>query len=547
MAAAPAARSHSAWSRGARHTDTLRPMASDQATDAPRRRLALTVTATVAVIAICWILGNPRSSGPDEPSHMVTSAGLVRGELTGDPNPADPATHLMTVPAMVGAPDPGCWAFVASETPACASGVPLSTDEVPAATTSYNYPPFGLVLPGVASLVSWPAGYAYLARALGALLPVFLLGGAITALADRHRSLAVAALAGLTPIAWFTLGVVNPSGLAISGGLALAAGCLLLPTARPRAELIATVAWIALTLARRDGPLWAAAVVIAVCITIDVRPSDLWRHLSRRSRVVIAVSAALPPIQVIARGDTFLNVALAGAVLGILVYEWLLDVWAKCTTVAARRRLLAALVAAAAAGFVAVLVMRPGGYDANVVRLVIGNTGDHLVQLVGVLGWLNAPVPTTAVLAFWATVGGLAAVALIERPRSALAGTATLAAVVVLAWLLEFGHGASYGEYWQGRYSMPLAVAVPLLLAWREHATSLDRLVGPLAMVWWGVANLGFFASQRRWAVGVDGSWYFWRWDVWGAPVPPALLLVVHAGATAWLARTLVRSEASRP
>lgn len=518
-------------------------MPSESVTGVPRPRTLLSLVLAVGVVTACWILGNPRSSGPDEPSHMVTSAALVRGETEGSPNPVDPATRLVRVPAMVGAPDPGCWAFFPDETPACADDDALRTDTVEVPTTSFNYPPFGLVLPGLASFVPWPEGYAHLARALSALVPVLLVACSLAMLRERGRMLGVAALLGLTPIAWFTFGVVNPSAVAIAGGLALATGCLLLPAGVDRAHLLATVGWLATILPRRDGPLWAAVVIVVASATMGLRPSDLWRRLSRWARVTIAISAPLPLLQVIARGDSGFNVALAVAVLAIPAYEALLIAWARWPGRDQRVALALSLAVVAAAGFVAVLLTRPGGYDANLLQLVVGNTGDHLIQLVGVLGWLNAPVPMSGVLLFWAALGGLAAVAVIERPRSAVVPVVGLAIAVVLAWVLELGQGSSYGSYWQGRYTMPLAVSLPVLAAWRSRPTNLDALVVPSAAVWWVVLNLGFFAAQRRWAVGVEGTWYVWRWDTWDAPLPPVVILLAHAGSTAWLAASVATRD----
>ena len=522
-------------------------MPSELVTGETRPRTVRWIVVAVAIVAACWIIGNPRSSGPDEPSHMVFSAALVRGDTDGSPNPIDPATRLMRVPAMVGEPNPACWAFVPTETPACTVDAALRTDTVDAPTTSFNYPPFGLVLPGLASFVPWGAGYAYLARALSALLPVLLVGGSLAVLRDRHRMLATAALLGLTPIAWFTVGVVNPSALGIAGGLALTTGCLLLPARVARADLLAVAGWLAVTLPRRDGPLWAGVVVVAACIALDVRPSGLWHRLPRWARITVAVSAPVPLVQVVARGDTGFNLALAGAALAIPAYEALLVVWSRCTGRDQRAGVVLALSMIAVAGFGVVVLTRPGGYDPEVLRLVVGNTGDHLVQLVGVLGWLNAPVPTSGVLLFWVALGGLAAVAIIERPRSAIAAAVGLAAGIVLAWALELGQGASYGDYWQGRYTMPLAVGLPVLAAWRVERTNLDTLVLPVAVSWWTVLNLGFFAAQRRWAVGVDGTWYVWRWDTWDAPLPPILLLVAHAAATAWLAASVAARVETSP
>ena len=62
----------------------------------------------------------------------------------------------------------------------------------------------------------------------------------------------------LTPIVWFVLGTVNPSALAIAGGFALWTGLIAEPA--PLGRFVSLGGWIALMLARRDGPLWATAI-----------------------------------------------------------------------------------------------------------------------------------------------------------------------------------------------------------------------------------------------------------------------------------------------
>ncbi len=514
------------------------PMTTESPQSTPRRHRSPTFVLIVAAVVACWILGNPRSSGPDEPSHMVASAGFVRGQGTGDPNPNDPATRLMDVPAMVGAPDPGCWAFVQEAVASCANDITWSDDDVELTTTSYNYPPWALLLPGLASFVPWAEGYAYLARTLSALVPIVLIGSSLELLTRRRRVLGAAALLGLTPIAWFTFGIVNPSAMSIAGGLALWSA-LLIPRFADRGDLLALAGWIALVLARRDGPLWASLIVILSCILTGTRPIDIWRSLRPLHRTVAAVAAVIPLVSVLARGDTAFNVTLAAATLSIPAYEFAVRTWTRHTDPTERSVMAAGGALAGILAVATVLLARPGGFDADVVRLVVGNTGDHLFQLVGVLGWLSAPVPLSGVLLFWAAVGGLAAVAVLERPSSAIALGIGLATAIVVAWLLELGQGSTYGEYWQGRYSMPFAVGFPLVAVWRDRDRDIDKLTPLIVVTSWIVVNLGFFAAQRRWAVGNDGTWYAWRWDRWDSPLPPILLLVVHVAATGLLARRI--------
>jgi hypothetical protein len=505
----------------------------------------------VAVVIACWILGNPRSSGPDEASHMVASAGLVRGDRDGDPNPTDSAYRLFELPGMVGQPDPTCWAstFDPNVPVACQDTIALTTDERLAATTSAGYPPYGFVLPGLASYVPWAGGYAYLARALDALVPVLLLGAALAALASQRATAAAAAVLGLTPIAWFTFGIVNPSAPAIAGGLALWTG-LLHPSAR-RADWLVVAGWAAVLLPRRDGPLWAALIVLACCWITTTRPSELWARLGAGQRRVAGIVTVLPVLTPLLNGERGFNLALSVAPVGIVAVEALARWYDRLPSVEMQRALVGYSVAGTALVAAAATMLRPGGFRAETLRLVVANTGDHLRQLVGVLGWLSTPVPFPVVFLHWAVIGGLATVAYLERRRVARIGVIALLVAIVVAWLLELGQGADYGDYWQGRYTMPFAVGLPLVLVWRAEgdrrsSALVDQVTPVVVGAAWLISNVAFVAAQQRWAVGINGSWYPWQWNTWSAPVWPAVLVLVHAVATAALAALVSQAAAHR-
>ena len=134
--------------------------------------------------------------------------------------------------------------------------MPLSTTTRELPTSSYNYPPWALLLPGLASFVPTAGGYAYLARLLNAAVPVALGGGIAASPCDGGAPcLPRARCSALTPIAWFTFGFVSPSAVAIGGGLALWTGLLVdrsrLGDTADRRRLGGGAA------PRRDGPVWA--------------------------------------------------------------------------------------------------------------------------------------------------------------------------------------------------------------------------------------------------------------------------------------------------
>ena len=512
-----------------------------------RARPALVATGVVIVL-LCFVLATPRSGGPDEASHMVASAALVRGEVDGDVVVENPALRTFDIPLMVGFPDPGCWAQQPQVPAGCAPEPPADNPDVPRATTSYNYPPWAYVLPGLASFVAPPDWYAYLARLFMAVIPVALVCASLARARRIGRGAAVAVLVGLTPIAWFSMSIVNPSAVAIAGGLALWAA-LLVP--RPGTfDVLLVAGWVATLLPRRDGPIWATLIVLAVCLLVRRSPRDLFRSTIVSTRVVLAAALVLPPATALFNEQRGLNLLLSLAPLSLVGVDALCRLWSRFPE---RRTRLALSLSAVAVGTVVLalaVAARPGGYDPTVTRIVVGKSGEHLRQLVGVLGWLDTPAPLIAVFAFWSLFGILLAAALIEAPRVAAVGAGAIAAVVVTAWILELGQGDPGGTYWQGRYSMPFVVGLPLAIAVRARSStetsgserpgdssilSTGRVAVVLAIAVWAIWNLTFVAALHRWGAGLDGTWPPGSWESWDAPLGPVALIVLHAIGTSVL------------
>ncbi|HQV57238.1 MAG TPA: hypothetical protein PKV27_04440, partial [Ilumatobacteraceae bacterium] len=211
-----------------------------------------------------------------------------------------------------------------------------------------------------------------------------------------------------------------------------------------------------------------------------------------------------------------------------------------------RTRTLAASATVALIAVVAVALVRnrPGGFDAEQLRRVVGQSGEHLRQIVGVLGWLDAAVPWLGVFLFWAALGGLGLVAMMFAPRVAAIGLGAIALAVGLAWMMELGQAWSYGNYWQGRYTLPFAIGWGLVFAsgWRSRTDPISerRMAWAIGAMAWAVWNFGFVAAQQRWAVGKDGSYLPWEWNTWGSPVNPMLLCVIHAVLSAWFVRLAI-------
>ena len=501
------------------------------------RAVTLTIACSVVVLTLCFIFGTPRNGGPDEPSHAVASAALVRGQRPIVFSSNVVPEQVYSMPGTIGRPEPACFALQSLVPASCADSIAVDPAEMPALSRAGWYPIWGHIAPGLASLVPWPAGYPYLARALGAVVPVVLLVGSLVVLKRRSSVGAIAALVGFTPIAWFSLGIVNPSSLAITGGLALWVG--LLDVDWREAGTDARIGWLAvagfaaLELTRRDGSLWGSILIAIVCFSCALAPSRLWAALSRPARVIVLVTVVLQALGKMESHAARADALLAAAPLGLVVLEFVIRGRQRGLDRLPRRSVTAGSIAV---GFALVLLvpvllnfLRPDGLRLASVRIVISATGSHLRQLVGVMGWLDAPTPDTAVFIWWALLGMMFAIAMMQRPRSAMAALVSLVTVIVVGWVLEIGASSMFDGIWQGRYSLPITVGVPLLLAMAFIAEAPPfRVLVAFAAGMWIVDNLAFMNTQRRWAVGVEGSLLPWDWNTWNAPVSPPLLVLAH-------------------
>jgi len=256
------------------------------------------------------------------PSHEISSAALVRGHLHGVEEDVGFPVEVFRVPAMVGDPNPYCYALHEDVPAGCAPPITDSTALTSKDTTSGRYPIWGGLLPGVASFAPWPSAYVYLARLFAAAVPWLLVGGALVRAGRASWTFAAAAALGLTPIAWFSFSIVNPSGVAIAGGFALWIG-LLAPRPAGATDWLTLAGWWAVLLPRRDGPVWATLTVICVCLATAQMPGDLWRRQSRAVRwaTLLALPVAMLAVRHPGRARRFLerSTYLVLAVPGVVI------------------------------------------------------------------------------------------------------------------------------------------------------------------------------------------------------------------------------------
>ena len=103
----------------------------------------------------------------------------------------------------------------------------------------------------------------------------------------------------------------------------------------------------------------------------------------------------------------------------------------------------------------------------------------------------------------------------------------------MLPTVLEVALHRRIGEVWQGRYSIPFAMAGVLYAARAElprRAVQRALVVGAAA-----AEVLTLWNTIRRYSVGLDGSLTF-RHATWSPPINAWLLLALNTAAIAWLA-----------
>ncbi len=476
-----------------------------------RRRggqLDVRIAIALLLIVISQSLATPLNAGPDEPAHLRRAAALVRGDVLGQESPGV-SIRTFDLPAWVGQPDPGCYALQPNQPVACADA-PIATGRADLVSTAATNPVWAHLLPGAATLLPGEERTQWLARALHALLPTLLVAVTLTVLRRRSKTIALGAtLLAMTPLALFTFAVINPSGWSVAGAIGLwVAGSLVADddTVWP----VVAASWALLVLARNDGLIWGVAVVAILAGVMGRERRALIRAWPARRWIVLAIPVS------------------ASVAWSLVVPPTLVPTGA----------------------------LSDGGPFQRFAA-VAGRTGMHLTDAIGTLGWLDARMPTTMLLAWWVAIGVLVGAAIVlERKTPVIGALAALATAILLAWLIELSRVGETGLFWQGRYSLPLVLGVPVLLGMgldespgrfveRPALTELtagvrnSRLGAVLGITAVAIWNVTFFQAVRRWGVGQVGSMLPWKWDTYDTLVPLPAVMALHVVASVALCKTL--------
>lgn len=487
-------------------TDTLRGRI-EGALLGTDRRIWLSVFVVVLGTIACWAMAAPYFSGPDEAAHDARVWSISRGRLLGS-EPVDEARRggirIVEVPRWLALSqaDPECFKADADAPASCTSLIEDSSiTETP--TTAGAQLPFTYLPAALGFVIASHGPGLLLVRLLGGVLTAALIASAVlTASRCRARRWLLPSIAlACPPMFLYIAAVTNPSGPEIAAAIAVWISLIAIavdPEVETRVLVRLAAGAVVLVLARQLGPLWLGVIVLVMLPYIG--RARLRKLLGdRRVRVTVVV------------------VTIAGMM------------WALWSV-------LVRPLATIDTGF------GSGDRGTDIVRGQIGRLWTRAQESVGVFGWLETRAPMfTAVV--W-IVGVLLFVALCwisARRWRAVAPVVVLGVALVLQSVAEYRSVPIMGYFWQGRYTLPLLVGVPLLAgaglgivaSVPRPSRSSVRAGGVLLGL---AAFMAFAQFLRRYAVGADGPLGFFLDPVWSPPVPIPVLLVTFALLTAaWL------------
>ncbi len=494
---------------------------SPTSSGAPARRRWWISFALFVAIGTVWALSSPVMSIPDEPSHVIKAVATADGVLDGPLRIVHSTLHSRPSGTWTIYRETGleaelglsahCYAYRPRIPAGCLDHLTADSQPALVETQVGQYPPLYY------AWVGWPVhlGLSPNRMVLAMRMMAVLLGGALLASGLSSAiggSFGPAAIAGAalatTPMVFFMVGAVNPSGMEIT-----AAFCLWLSLLRlmhddgpPGWHLLVRVAVSAALLAwtRPFSPAFVLCIGAAVLVAV-----------ARRSRLAELWSL------------TAVRVAIAAtAVAGGLATTYI----------------LASGALNAFTGF-----PHPGLTTAAAAQHSFDKV-PHLAQdMIGVFGWGDTHPPPWLTLGWLIAVGVLAVVALVVgswRQRLAIVGTGV--GILAIQVASEAIKAPAIGYVWQGRYSLPVAMGVPILSGW-VVATSprverrIQVVLAALASVWVAIGLLSAHAVwMRRNMTGVAHPVLsYLTGHGWSPPLPAwvlgASMLVLALAYGVWL------------
>lgn len=400
---------------------------------APARLVSVfwTVFALVGVLMALWAVATPLMAVPDEPSHAIRAASVVRGQFSPGQSTLTPSQSAAEVPRYVADTDKEvCFKFHANVTANCHKPVDREPNQiVPASTTAAANGLAFYAVVGLPTLFLSGDAALYGMRIVSVLMSAALVAitfAAVRAMvpADRSPIWSYAGLtASLTPMALFLSGSINPNGVEYAAALTVLA-------------VLTAVFRVRMT----NRQLWASVITLLLAATL---------LLSTRSVSLLWLAIIVLMAVLMARWDVFLplfrRAATWFAILTVGASSFFALFWYT-------RSLPTTGVPHTAVSF-------PDAFF-----YVLERTVYYAGGIVGLFGWMERPAPFEVFLVYGCAIAGVVLVALFRVRGRFLVAILLMAAIVfVTPGIVQGMLAPAAGIIWQGRYMLAMYACVLLV------------------------------------------------------------------------------------
>ena len=465
----------------------------------------------LVVLGSLWAVATPAFGSPDESSQVIRAWSVEHGQLIG--HDTHGAYRRVTAPEVYKTLIP-CYAFDPRNTADCFS-LGSSSRTAQLLTYSGRYFPAYYLAVGLPTLFKSPGSVQLdMMRFVSVLLAAALLASAfVTAGEARIPTVTGAAmLLAVTPTVLFLAASVNPSGLEITAAIGVwASGALLAQRAAQGAfsdRLVDRlgIAAIVLVIARPLGLLWLAIAGVVLAVVAGRGGVErLWASIRCRRWLAGIVAAA------------------------VLVLAW--DFWQGLFD---------------SSHYLG--TPPPGPLSTwTILSTSIGKLDWLVRQMIAVFGWTDIAAPSVTFAVWFLAVGGIVGMAIVMSSRRwTLALALAVVTTLVLPVLLEAAQVREVGYQWQGRYTLPLVVGIPLLAGFGVSETSTARfstrrLSVVLVIALTSAQLAAFWQPLRAYSVGYRGPVWFFGQAQWSPPISSLVLIVAYLVATVLLASSALR------
>ena len=442
-------------------------------------RPAVAVFIRILIGLLClqalWALTNPIFASPDETAHIARAQSFATLDFT------EPYT---TDGVPIGQVD--CYRFF-SHNPADCMDVTWLADGTQVDVATDGYPPLLHIVAGIPHTVTSGLTGVYVMRLWLALATAALFAWAGVLTYRLGRWAFTGLLFAVTPMVAFVSSTVNPSGITAASAALLVATWL---SGRERnrltrRDLVAyAVGALGLIATRRDGVFWLGALTV-IALVHHGAPKRLLSAVTRRGSSRLRV--VLPAVIVV--------VVAAGA----LTLPWM---WR--------------------------FVDRRSSADRSIWH-GIKTLRFYFDQIIGYFGWLDTPMPSETMMLAYLAIGALIYLGVASGDR---ADRRALAVTVGLMVAVPVAFAAVRFPYFQGRYMLPLWVALAMLAGaavQRSTIRSVSPL--PLGLMWVVVHVWALVTNLKRYAVGTDGEWgQILESNTWHPPMMSNLVALTLIG-----------------